>query len=520
MALVDPPAKGQGADAIVLVVDDIAANRNLLRETLEPQGYEILLAPDGETALKIAPRALPDVILLDVMMPGLDGFETCRRLKTSESTRSIPVIFITALGETKSMIEGFQAGGVDYITKPFQAEEVLIRVKTHLENARLTKTVVEQNQQLHAANEELRQEIARRKKAEASFETADQQLSLISQLETERWGLTALIGRSRTLGKIIEDIRKLQAHSSTSVLVVGESGTGKELIARALHFGSARAKGPFLPVNCCAVPSELSESLFFGHVKGAFSGAASDRKGYFQNAHGGTLFLDEIGEMPLNLQTKLLRVLETGRILPLGAEKEVAVDVRVVAATNADLQEEIAAGKFRQDLYFRLARFVAELPPLRERREDIRLLAEHFMEQLSGEMALPKPSVSEKAVAALACYDYPGNIRELKNVLERALIESGGDDIGPEHLHFVCGQTTRPGPTDGLKPMAASSQALKADELRILEYAREHGSINNTQCRDLLGVGIHRAWYLLQKLQRSGALVQDSSRRWASYRLP
>jgi DNA-binding NtrC family response regulator len=503
----------------VLVVDDIPANRNLLRETLEPEGYEVLLAPDGEAALKIAQRAVPDVILLDVMMPKLDGFETCRRLKQCESTRDIPVIFITAREETQSVMEGFRAGGVDYLTKPFQAEEVLIRLKTHLQNGRLTRVVIEKNRELEATNERLRQEIARREQAERSLQTVDAQLSLISELEAERWGITGLIGKSRTMAKIIEDLRKLQAHPSTSVLITGESGTGKELIARALHFGSARARGPFLPVNCSAVPAELAESLFFGHVKGAFSGAAADRKGYFQNAHGGTLFLDEIADMPLPLQAKLLRVLETGRILSLGADQEVPVDVRIVAATNADLQEETAAGKFRQDLYFRLARFIADLPPLRERREDIRPLVEHFLAQLSAEMGLPSNGVSADALMVLQTYDYPGNIRELKNLIERALIESGGDEICPEHLRFVFPTAGSRASAEGPRVGARVSPKSEADEQRILAYVRERGSINNTQCRELLGVGIHRAWYLLRKLQRSGQLVQDSSRRWAQYRL-
>jgi DNA-binding NtrC family response regulator len=502
--------------ATVLVVDDIAANRNVLSKTLEEEHYEVLLAPDGETALKVSRKAKPDIILLDVMMPGLDGFETCRRLKADAMTSCIPVIFISAQNETKSMVSGFQAGGVDYITKPFQAEEVLIRVRTHLLNHRLTREVVEKNRELEAFNARLREEISRREQAEASLESADQQLSLISQLEAERWGITGLVGKSPTMARIVEDLRKLQAHPSTSVLITGESGTGKELIARALHFGSARAKGPFLPVNCSAVPAELAESLFFGHVKGAFSGAVENRKGYFQNAQGGTLFLDEIADMSLPLQAKMLRVLETRRILPLGAEKEVPVDVRIVAATNADLQEETAAGKFRQDLYFRLARFIADVPPLRDRREDIRLLVEHFLTQISAEMGLSRPNVSEDALRVLQSYDYPGNIRELKNLIERALIESGGDEIAPEHLHFVFATS---GNAEGAKVAARTSQNAAADEQRILGFVRERGSINNTQCRELLGIGIHRAWYLLRKLQRSGALVQDSSRRWAQYRL-
>ncbi|MCI0536252.1 MAG: sigma-54 dependent transcriptional regulator [Verrucomicrobiales bacterium] len=523
--------------ATILVVDDIVANRNLLREHLETQGYEVLLAPDGETALKAATRALPDLVLMDVMMPGWNGFETCRRLKQNEGTRGIPVIFITAADETLSMVEGFQAGGVDYITKPFQAEEVLIRVKTHLENARLTKIVVEKNRELGAANERLRQEMAGRRKAEASLATADEQLSLISKIEAERWGVAGLVGRSPTLAKILDQVRKVQPLPSTSVLITGESGTGKELIARAIHFGSPRATKPFLPVNCSAIPADLAESLFFGYVKGAFSGAVSDKKGYFDSAQGGTLFLDEIGDMPLALQAKLLRALETGRMLPLGAAQEKALDVRIVAATNADLQAEIAAGKFREDLYFRLARFVAEVPPLRDRREDIHLLAEHFLKVLSAEMGLGNPGINREALTRLGSYDYPGNVRELKNLIERALIESGGGTIEPEHLRFLrephlastaqsdtwlnaelSPEGERCGNSSGEKQIARSSNS--GEEEAILNYVRQHGTINNTQCRELLAVGIHRAWYLLRKLQRRGSLVQDNSRRWALYRLP
>ncbi|MBI2925268.1 MAG: sigma-54-dependent Fis family transcriptional regulator [Verrucomicrobia bacterium] len=510
----------------VLVVDDIAANRNLLRETLEPVGYEVLLAPDGETALKVAQRARPDVMLLDVMMPGIDGFETCRRLKQAEATRSIPVLFITALSEMKSMVEGFHAGGVDYITKPFQTEEVLIRVKTHLENARLTRLVLEKNQELEAANEQLRREITRREQAEASLEVADEQLSLISQLEAERWGLDALVGRSPPMAKIVEQVRKLQPLTTTSVLITGESGTGKELVARAIHFGGPRAKAPFLPVNCSAIPADLAESLFFGYVKGAFSGANTDKKGYFDSAHGGTLFLDEIGDMPLALQAKLLRVLETGRILPLGAAQEKPLNVRIIAATNADLQGEIAAGKFRQDLYFRLARFVCDVPPLRERREDIALLADHFLKVLAAEMGLPKPGLSTEALAALEGYDYPGSIRELKNLLERAMIECGGGEIRAGHLYFLSSSPPSTAGAPLVDSLAARSTSASApasalsEEERILAFVRERGRINNTQCRELLGVQIHRAWYLLRKLERAGSLVQDGTRRWAQYRLP
>jgi len=338
--------------AEILIVDDIPENLNLLCQTLESKGYNIIAATSGESALQIAARTQPDLILLDIIMPGLDGFETCHRLKADKATADIPVIFITAKKEVESVLEGLRAGGVDYITKPFEEEVVLLRVHNHLELHLLTQELIKKNR-------ELEQEIATRKQAEVerdlaedARQAADEKLSLISQREAERWGIEGFVGKSQTIAKILEDIRRLQTTGTTSVLITGESGTGKELIARAIHFGGPKKKGPFIPVNCSAIPEDLAESSFFGHVRGAFTGATTDRKGYFELADGGTLFLDEIGEMPLQLQVKLLRVLEDGSILPLGGTTEKRVNVRILAATNADLQAKIAAGEFREDLYF------------------------------------------------------------------------------------------------------------------------------------------------------------------------
>jgi len=511
-----------GAGASILIVDDIPANLNLLSDALEPAGYNILAAPSGEVAVKIARRTLPDLILLDVMMPGMDGYETCFQLKQDEATREIPVIFITAKDEPESVIEGFRAGGVDYITKPFQADEVLIRVATHMKVHRLT-------QELRQKNQELVAEISRRQEVEGALQTADAQLSIISRREAELWGLAGFVGVSPGFASILQDIRRLQSFSATSVLISGESGTGKELIARAIHYGSARAKAPFIPVNCSAVPGELAESLFFGHVRGAFTGAAADHKGYFEQAHKGTLFLDEIGDMPLLLQAKLLRVLEDGLITPVGATQGRKGEVRVLAGTNAELQSGIEAGKFRPDLYYRLARFTINVPPLRERKEDIPLLVDHFLERFASEMGMTKPRLNPQALPLLQGYSYPGNIRELKNLIERALIESGGGEVGPEQLRFAqpsrC-QTTPLGVTISEKvsvpqPKAARpASAVLTEEDKILSYVREHGSINNTECRELLAVGMQRACYLLRRIHLAGLLQRESSGRWAQYRLP
>lgn len=468
----------------VLLVDDVPANLAVLTAALEPEGYEIFAAPNGTKALKVAAKAKPDLILLDIMMPELDGFETCRRLKANDATRDIPVIFITARNEMESVVAGFRAGGVDYVVKPFQADEVLSRVKTHLRLNRLTRELLEKNHALEA-------EIKRREQAETELRQADDKLAAFSDLEAARGNIGGLIGNSAQLRKIVEEIRKLHHFANTSVLITGESGTGKELVARAIHFGSTRAKGTFVPVNCVAIPSELAESILFGHVKGAFTGATADRKGCFELADGGTLFLDEIGDMPLGLQVKLLRVLEDGCVMPVGASVPRQVDVRVIAATNADLDARIAAGTFRSDLYFRLARYTVATPPLRERLEDVPLLAAHYLKVFAAEMGQQPPGLSREVTAALKAYSYPGNIRELKNIIERALIQSGGETILPEHLQL---QRTSTAPLALINPApkknfaAALPLNLAEAEDVLIQRALDETGGNIAEAARLLGV--------------------------------
>ena len=326
---------------------------------------------------------------------------------------------------------------MDYITKPFQAEEVLIRVATHLTNHRLTQEILDKNRELKAINAQLRAEIERREEAESSLELVDAQLGLITKQEMARWGLESFVGESAAMRDVIGEIRKLQPVDNTSVLIRGESGTGKELVARALHFSGRRNGQPFIVVNCAAVPSDLAESLFFGHVKGAFSGAHGNRRGYFEMADGGTLFLDEIGDMPLPLQAKLLRAFQDGSFQPVGGSSVKKADVRILSATNVDLKARIGTGEFRNDLYFRLAGYEIELKPLRERSEDVSLFITHFLTQFAGELKRTAPQLSDGARQALMAYHYPGNIRELKSIVERALIESGGEPIEAHHLHLL-----------------------------------------------------------------------------------
>jgi DNA-binding NtrC family response regulator len=507
----------------ILIIDDIPSNREILQQTLESQGYEIIAVPSGEIGLNIALKARPDLILLDIVMPaGMDGFETCRRFKAESSTRDIPIIFITAKDDEVSVEEGFEAGAVDYITKPFREKEVRLRVATHLKISHLT-------QSLQQKNRELEVEMARRQHAEHERNAAvdarqrsDEQLQHFSHQEAERWGITGFIGQSPTITRILDNVRRLRDIGTTSVLITGESGTGKELIARAMHVGGPRAKGAFIPVNCSAIPSELAESTFFGHVRGAFTGAHSNRPGCFELANGGTLFLDEIGDMPLALQAKLLRVLEDGYITPVGGNQPRQIDVRVVAATNADLQRKIDTGGFRDDLYFRLARFTVEVPPLRARREDIPLLAQHFLATFATEMGRKHVQLSQEALDQLQAYDFPGNVRELKNIIERAMIESESAFIQPTHLHFIQRPVVRvptavAAMTSTLAPEIPRRPAT--EEECILAYVQQNGSISNTECRTLLGVDRHRAFYLLEKLRQARQLGRKGLSRAVRYDL-
>jgi len=287
------------------------------------------------------------------------------------------------------------------------------------------------------------------------------------------------------------------------VLITGESGTGKELVARALHFGGRRAKGPFVALNCGAIHAGLAVSTLFGHIKGSSTGATDNRKGCFEQADGGTLFLDEIGDMPLDLQVKLLRVLEEGRLTPVGGTAERVVEVHVVAATNADLIGAIGRNTFRQDLYFRLAQCRVEVPPLRQRPEDIPLLAAHFLQVYAADMGLQQPALNPGCLSSLRAYTFPGNVRELKNMMVHALIRCEGEPIEAEHLQFY----------DELSPDLPSA----GEEDQILAYVQRQQSIGNAECRQLLSVDMRRAKYLLDKMLAKGLLQHQGAGRWTRY---
>ncbi len=488
----------------ILIADDEPTNLQLLVDALEPEGHEVFAVANGRRALELCERIRPDLILLDVMMDGLDGISVCRTLKTMPSMVDVPVVFITGVTDWERILDGFEAGGADYLVKPFRTKEVLVRIAHHLRLAQVTLTLAQRNAELErrmveldAAHRSLLDETERRRDTERRLRTVDDELNALAGREAARWGIDGFIGRSDATAAVLADIRQLHRSANINVLINGESGTGKELVARAIHFGSGRAHRPFVAVNCVAIGAELAESIFFGHARGAFTGAASDHKGHFELANGGTLFLDEIGDMPIGLQPKLLRVLEDGIVRPVGGRRDIRTDVRIVAATNADLGAKIAAGRFREDLFYRLARYQITVPPLRERPQDIVLLARHFVERFAAEMGVLPPSLTATALEALEAHRFPGNVRELRNVIERALIRSSGRSIRPEHLGLAvdAGSEARP-------PVATSPGGdpplddgvplnLKKAEAVLMQRALRKADGNVSEAARLLGV--HRS---------------------------
>lgn len=405
----------------ILVVDDTPTNLSVVSAFLEEAGFKVLVAESGDDAREVICQMHPDLILLDVLMPAPNGFETCRELKSDPETQDIPIIFMTALSDTVEKIKGFEVGGVDYITKPFHQEEVLARVKTHLALRELRRELEVQQAGLQEQNRLLQAEI------DAHSMTKGTVQYLKGELESEQVG-RGMIGRSPIFRETLEQVAQA-AETDCTVLIIGETGTGKEVLARTLHEQSLRAAMPMIKVNCAAIPKDLFESEFFGHEKGAFTGAAAKRVGRFELADGGTLFLDEIGELPLDIQGKLLRVLQEQEFERVGGQITQKVDVRIIAATNCDLQEDVTLKRFREDLYYRLNVFPVRIPSLRERQDDLPLLIEYFLKKFSERHRKNVDAMHEESMRDLLNYGWPGNIRELENVIERAVIVSKGTMI-------------------------------------------------------------------------------------------
>jgi formate hydrogenlyase transcriptional activator len=414
--------------ASILVVDDTPANLGFLIETLSQAGYSVRVATDGEAAIEQARYAPPSLVLMDAMMPGIDGFETTRRMRGMATLAQVPVIFMTALSESPDKVRAFAAGANDYVTKPFQHEEVLARVQTHIARRALER-------ELERANAELESRVAARTRdlqdALAEVEALKVRLQQENQYlkrEISEQVSDAIVGRSAELQHALAQVA-LVAPTDATVLIRGETGTGKELIARALHDKSERRDGPLVKLNCSAISAGLVESELFGHVKGAFTGAHDRRVGRFELANGGTLFLDEVSELPLETQAKLLRVLQEREFEPVGSSKTHKVNVRVIAASNRDLAADSRSGRFRADLYYRLNVFPVDLPALRERRDDIPLLATYFMQRAARKLGKRIARIEAGSLRRLVEYSWPGNIRDLQNVIERAAILADGMEL-------------------------------------------------------------------------------------------
>jgi DNA-binding NtrC family response regulator len=381
---------------LVCVIDDESSVRESLGSLLRSTGLNVKVFASAQEFLGNRPLETPGCLVLDVRLPGLSGLDLQQELGDGDAR--IPIIFITGYGDIPMTVRAMKAGALDFLTKPFREEDLLSAVEQAINRGRQI--------------EHLRNKLA------------PEQLYDANELRNES-GFAEMIGKSTALRRALQQIETV-ALSDLTVLILGETGTGKELIARAVHQRSRRREKPLVRVNCTSIPKELFESEFFGHAKGAFTGAIRDRAGRFEAAAGGTLFLDEVGEIPLELQTKLLRVLQEKSYERVGEDTTRQADVRIVAATNRDLRKEVAAGRFREDLYYRLNVFPLKVAALRERKEDIPLLAMHFVELLVKELDCPKARLTRAGIDTLQSYDWPGNIRELRNVIERAVIFAQG----------------------------------------------------------------------------------------------
>jgi two-component system nitrogen regulation response regulator NtrX len=443
----------------VLIADDEKNIRTTLAETFRLEGFDVETAEDGEQAVAAVERGGVDLLLLDLQMPRLDGLATLRRVR--ELGHATPTIFLTAHGTIERAVEAVRLGAFDFIEKPPHSEKILISARNALRQA-----------ELEEENAELRGEY------EARYD---------------------MIGGSAPMQRLFQQIQRT-APTQARVLILGENGTGKELIARALHRHSPRKSKPFVRVNCAAIPRELFESELFGHERGAFTGATSRRRGKFVRADGGTLFLDEVGEMPAELQAKLLRTLESGELEPVGADREVRVDVRVLAATNRDLERAATEGAFRRDLYYRLQVVTLEAPPLRERREDIPALVGHFLAASCADNNLSLKTISEDALRALIAYDYPGNVRELRNLIERMVILTPTQRIDALAVRDALPRA-RPREADGIPEAATLRETLANVERQVLIRALErHGWKMTTVAASL---GLERS-HLYKKLKSHG----------------
>ncbi len=447
----------------ILVVDDDPGARQSLEVILEDD-YHVLSAGSGFEALDLLQKESVDLVLLDVNMPDMDGLEVLRRIKAQDE--ELDVIMVSALNLARKAVDAIKLGAYDYITKPYEPDDILSTVNRAIDQ-----------QRLHKELDFLRKEVA-------AFRGFDQ-----------------IISQNKAMLEVFELIKKV-AHTTSNVLITGESGTGKELVARAIHRQGSRKGGPFVAINCAAIPSELMESEMFGHEKGAFTGAHTRTIGKFEHAHGGTLFLDEVSALRSDLQAKLLRVLQEKEIERIGSNRPIKVDIRVISATNINLEEAVSKEKFRRDLYFRLNVIPIFIPPLRERKEDIPLLVDHFIHKFNKIFHKNIPGVSKRALDALSRYHWPGNIRELENLIERIVVLSSGDEsIDIKHIPLDILMDAKQDIQDLTGRERGLLRIREAVERQIILNALEVCQWNQTETAKILKINRNT---LLQKAKQLG----------------
>ncbi len=459
----------------LLVVDDERLIRWSLEQTLEKAGYEVATAETGAAALAALRDEPPDLVLLDLKLPDLDGLQVLRQIR--ELQPRVQVVIMTAYADVGTAVEAMRLGAYDYLPKPIDFENLAVTIRNALEARQLRQKV----------------ELLREQLAPSHFDH--------------------LVGVSRAMQDVVGLARKVSASGATTVLIQGESGTGKDVLARAIHYESSRADEPFMEITCTAMPETLLESELFGHERGAFTDAKTQKKGLLELAHGGTLFLDEIGDMAPALQAKLLRVLEERRFRRVGGTRDISVDIRVVAATNKDLRSAVEQGAFRKDLYYRLQVVTITIPPLRERREDIPLLARHFLQHFSREFRKPLPRLGPPVERLLVQYDWPGNVRELRNVVERAMILTEGEeivpaDLPPEIAHQAVAPARGSAPRFELPPAGV---VLEEVEREFVRQALELTHGNQTRAARLLGLTRDELRYRVKKFDLSPRPAEEEA---------
>jgi len=454
----------------ILIVDDEKILARSIKLFLEEQGYEAEVAEDGEKALSLLETMHPDLVFLDVRLPKISGIELLKRMK--EFDPHMYVVVMTAYGSIEGAVEAMKLGAFDYLKKPVDLDELKILLNRAHEDSRLR-----------------------------------QELSYYRERETRTFSFEGLIGKCEEMQRVFQQIRQIASLEEVStVLITGETGTGKGLVARAIHVNSSRASAPFIEIDCTALPATLVEAELFGYEKGSFTDAKESKMGLFEAANGGTLFLDEIGDLELPLQGKLLRALEERMIRRIGSLRDRKIDARIIAATNKHLEEAIAQGSFRKELYYRLAVFTIHLPPLRQRGEDILLLAKYFLERISSKYAKPIPRISDRAARALVQYHWPGNVRELKHVMERAVLACQGETLEPEHLSLPSSaQLQKPSvpmnPLELVVRIPPEGISLPQWERALLEQALQQTGGNQVEAARLLGITRDTLRYRMKKFK-------------------